>query len=99
MSAKKEANAGPDDTTAEYPAVAPTAELTKPPSISAVPDIGAATHTGYVRNNNEDHYLVVRFQRSLETLSTNLEDTTLHFSSAGYGLLVADGMGGMAAGE
>jgi PPM family protein phosphatase len=101
MSAKKETNASSDDPTAEYPAVAPTKELTPRPSPSPTPDVGAATHTGYVRQNNEDHYLVVRFQRSLETVSTNLDDAMLKpsYSSTGYGLLVADGMGGMAAGE
>ena len=64
-------------------------------------DIAAATHCGLVRQNNEDHYLAVRFQRSLETLCTNIAVDTLEnsFDEIGYGLLVADGMGGMAAGE
>jgi serine/threonine protein phosphatase PrpC len=43
----------------------------------------------------------VRFQRSLATLCTNLEENSVqqNFDEIGYGLLVADGMGGMAAGE
>ena len=64
-------------------------------------ELAGATHPGHVRDNNEDHYLAVRFQRSLKTLCTNLHDNTLDrgFDEIGYGLLVADGIGGMAAGE
>ncbi|HXI24519.1 MAG TPA: protein phosphatase 2C domain-containing protein, partial [Pyrinomonadaceae bacterium] len=59
------------------------------------------THPGYVRANNEDHYLVVRFGRSLQNVCTNLEPSLLasSYDLTGYGLLVADGVGGMAAGE
>jgi protein phosphatase len=64
-------------------------------------EIAATTHQGHVRSNNEDHYLAVRFRRSLETLFTNVEEGVLepYFQEIGYGLLVADGMGGMVAGE
>jgi len=64
-------------------------------------DMAAATHRGHVRDNNEDHYLAVRFMRSLETMFTNLENGILEpsFDETGYGMLVADGLGGMAAGE
>jgi PPM family protein phosphatase len=64
-------------------------------------EIAGATHRGHVRDNNEDHFLAVRFQRSLETMCTNLEEAALErsYEEIGYGLLVADGMGGMAAGE
>ena len=64
-------------------------------------DLGAASHQGHVRENNEDRYLVIRFGRSLENLLTNLGDEFLkqNFVTTGYGMLVADGMGGMAAGE
>jgi protein phosphatase len=63
--------------------------------------IGGATHQGHVRENNEDCYLLLRFGRSLEKLATNLPDHLLeqNYSLTGYGMLVADGMGGMAAGE
>jgi protein phosphatase len=64
-------------------------------------DLGAATHQGHLRENNEDSYLLMRFGRSLERLATNLDEHLLdpNYSLTGYGLLVADGMGAMAAGE
>jgi serine/threonine protein phosphatase PrpC len=64
-------------------------------------DLGAASHQGHVRENNEDSYLVIRFGRSLENLLTNVDDEFLkqNYVSRGYGMLVADGMGGMAGGE
>ena len=74
--------------------------ISDPGSLMAV-DIASATHEGYQRHNNEDHYLVIRFRRSLETLNANLDDRMLppNYDLSGYGLLVADGLGGMAAGE
>lgn len=64
-------------------------------------DLGAVSHTGHVRENNEDSYLVMRFGRSLQNLMTNLTEDVLEpsYSMSGYGMLVADGMGGMAGGE
>ena len=72
-----------------------------PTSTQVKVEIAGATHVGLVRKNNEDHYLALRAHRSLETLCTNLEENKLEqsFDEVGYGLLVADGMGGMAAGE
>ena len=63
--------------------------------------LAARSHQGSVRGSNEDHYLAVRFGRSLETLLTNLPEGVLprSFDETGYGMLVADGMGGMAAGD
>ena len=64
-------------------------------------DLGAISHQGHVRENNEDSYLVMRFGRSLENLLTNIDPELLDHSyfMSGYGMLVADGMGGMAGGE
>ncbi len=64
-------------------------------------EFGALTHVGYVRPNNEDHYLVARLGRSLEPLMTNVPADVLpaHVAEFGYGVLVADGMGGAVAGE
>lgn len=64
-------------------------------------EVAAVTHQGHVRENNEDSYFVMRFGRSLEKLATNLEEYFVeqNYSISGYGILVADGMGGMAAGD
>ena len=64
-------------------------------------DFGAVTHAGKVRKNNEDHYLIGRLGRSLEPLMTNIAPGQLpeRLAEYGYGMLVADGMGGAAAGE
>ena len=64
-------------------------------------DLGALSHQGHVRENNEDSYLIMRFGRSLENLMTNLDEELLEptYTITGYGMLVADGMGGMAGGE
>jgi Serine/threonine protein phosphatase len=72
-----------------------------PRSSQVTVDIAGATHCGHVRENNEDHYLALKFQRSLDTICTNLEVEFLDasFNEAAYGLLVADGMGGLEAGE
>jgi protein phosphatase len=67
----------------------------------SVVDIAGATHKGHVRQVNEDHYLVFRFGRSLESLMSNLPDGVLEqdYELSGHAMFVADGMGGMAAGD
>src|SRR5512140_2385949 len=64
-------------------------------------EFGALSDVGRVRKNNEDHYLVARLGRSLEALMTNVPADSLpaQLAEYGYGMLVADGMGGAAAGE
>jgi len=64
-------------------------------------DLAGLSHRGHVRSANQDHYFAARIERSLETLITNLAEGILpsSFEETAYGLLVADGMGGMAAGE
>jgi protein phosphatase len=64
-------------------------------------DIAAQSHQGLVRSANEDHYLVMRLGRTLETLLTSLptDQVAARAEEVGYGLLVADGIGGAAAGE
>src|SRR5215471_11881326 len=64
-------------------------------------DLAALTHPGRVRPNNEDHYFVARFDRGMRTLATNLPEGEVPQRSAetAYGMMVADGVGGQAAGE
>ncbi len=64
-------------------------------------DLAGSSHPGHVREKNEDHYLIVRFGRSLETMGTNLEDYALQqsFDVTGYAMFVADGIGSVAGGE
>jgi serine/threonine protein phosphatase PrpC len=89
--------------TVEIPMPAAPADEGAPPTDSALVrvDLAALSHQGLVRPNNEDHYLVARFGRTMERLLTNLPAHQLPDRSdeVGYTLLVADGMGGAAAGE
>ena len=64
-------------------------------------DVSALTHPGHVRANNEDQYLVTRLTRSLETMLTSLPvgDVPQRADEVNYVMVVADGMGGHAAGE
>src|SRR4051794_39040701 len=63
-------------------------------------DLGALSHPGRVRRNNEDHYAVVRRRRSRDVLLTNLPEGFLPpMQDDAYALSVADGMGGHAFGE
>src|SRR5262245_19108555 len=64
-------------------------------------DLGALSHPGKVRCTNEDHCLVARVNRSFRVVLTNLPPGEVpdRCAEIGYGMLVADGMGGHAAGE
>jgi PPM family protein phosphatase len=64
-------------------------------------DVGGLSHLGLVRSNNEDHFLVARIDRTLRTIVTNLPPGSVPSESVDsvYGMLVADGLGGHAAGE
>jgi serine/threonine protein phosphatase PrpC len=60
-------------------------------------DIAARSFQGCDRPDNDDHHLVLRIERSLETVLTNLPETVLphRFDETAYGMLVAAGLGGM----
>src|SRR5262249_19638874 len=62
---------------------------------------GALTDIGKVRLNNEDHFLVARLSKSMRVCKTSLpgDGETLFSEEEGYLIVVADGMGGYAAGE
>jgi protein phosphatase len=73
----------------------------QPASMQVGVEIGAASHAGRLRPNNEDAFLVARACRTLETLQTNLPAGSIPVwaGEQSYGFVVADGMGGHAAGE
>jgi serine/threonine protein phosphatase PrpC len=64
-------------------------------------DLAALSHPGKVRRNNEDHFMAARFDRTMRTLATNLPEGEVPplYSETVYAMLVADGVGGAAAGE
>jgi PPM family protein phosphatase len=64
-------------------------------------DVSARSHTGHVRENNEDHFLVTRISRAMQTLTTSLPGGAVpdFAEEVNYLMVVADGMGGHAAGE
>jgi protein phosphatase len=89
--------------TAEYTAQTPLFGTPphRPRFQKVVVDLGAESHTGNVRKNNEDHYLVVCFRRVFQALLTNVQAGSIPelAEEIGYSMLVADGMGGAAGGE
>jgi protein phosphatase len=89
------------DVTAEIPL--PTSTVKSPDTVSSRVEIDLAglSDPGKVRTNNEDLFFAARFDRTMTPLMTNLRPTEYpSFSSETmYGMVVADGMGGHAAGE
>ncbi len=73
----------------------------RPASAQVKVDLGALSHQGKVRTNNEDCYLAARFRRAMEPLLTNLPAGALptQLEEVVYGMVVADGIGGAARGE
>jgi serine/threonine protein phosphatase PrpC len=72
-----------------------------PASLRVKIDCGALTHQGLVRTNNEDHFLVARLAKSMQICQTSLKNSgqTRFSDEDGHLMVVADGMGGAAAGE
>jgi PPM family protein phosphatase len=89
--------------TLDYPESPLGAADSAPDSLpaSTIVDVAGLSHTGKVRTNNEDNFLVVRFGRFLQTMLTSLPESNEppEHLLEGYGMAVADGMGGMAGGE
>jgi PPM family protein phosphatase len=70
-------------------------------SVDVRVELAGLSHRGKVRINNEDSFVIARAERVLHTLATNLpqDDVPRVAAEVAYGLVVADGMGGHAAGE
>src|SRR5262249_20380728 len=89
--------------TAEFPILASHSDALSPWSASAAVqvDLAAESHQGKVRPNNEDHFLVIRYNRAFQTQLSNLPEgfIPLRAEEVGSGMVVAGGMGGSAAGE
>ncbi len=64
-------------------------------------DFEAISDVGKLRANNEDHFRIARTSRTMETLISNLPPGQVpdYFEDVAYSMVVADGMGGEAAGE
>jgi len=77
------------------------APMDGPSTTEVLFDVAGLSDKGAIRDENQDHFMVVRTGRSFETLATSLPAGEVPARSEDRGLLtmVADGMGGQAAGE
>src|SRR5262249_56814756 len=75
-------------------------KIESPASSLVAIELAVKSHEGNVRLTNEDHYLVVRAERSLNTVQSNLPEGALKpsFHETAFGMAIADGIGGMPAG-
>jgi serine/threonine protein phosphatase PrpC len=64
-------------------------------------DVAGCSHQGHVRTVNEDQFYIARADRVLQTLATSLphEQVAQRVAESAFGMIVADGIGGAAAGE
>lgn len=87
-------------------------EVSPPIASAALPDPGprpldseldvyGLTHPGKKRPNNEDHFLICALQKRMEVYHTSLQDTSGLGGNErmAFLMMVADGVGGAAAGE
>jgi protein phosphatase len=74
---------------------------TEPATRSVKVRFGAVSEAGRVRPRNEDHYMVARVRRTFNVLAHNLpkEEMPDFLEEDAYAMVVADGMGGMNAGD
>ena len=76
-------------------------DIVRPFSTTVRVDVHGLSDSGKVRARNEDHFIVTRIGRYLETMMTSLPpgEVPERAEEAGYVMIVADGMGGHAGGE
>ncbi len=83
----------------------PASTVDHPPITTLTPRLvvsaAGLTDRGLVRENNEDHFLIVSLTRLMNVLATNLDPGAVPplLDEHGYVFVVADGMGGMSSGE
>lgn len=98
MKPTKAMNKEPDTKTNERPL-----DETPPEPFSSLVtvDVFGMSDKGHVRSQNEDHFLVIRGGRAIETVMSNLGESQPGdlFEESAFGMVVADGVGGEAAGE
>jgi protein phosphatase len=89
------------DSTAELSLPRPDESLRRGTSSLVEVELAGRSDPGKVRANNEDHFLIARFERTMKTISSNLPEGEVEsrYAESAYGLLVADGVGGAAGGE
>ncbi|HEY4231771.1 MAG TPA: protein phosphatase 2C domain-containing protein [Thermoanaerobaculia bacterium] len=89
------------DSTAELSLPRPEESLRRGTSSLVEVEFAGRSDAGKVRANNEDHFLIARFERTMKTLGSNLPEGEIEarYAESVYGILVADGVGGAAGGE
>src|SRR5262245_45103403 len=82
-------------------AAALSADEFTPPSAQVRAEFGARSHRGRIRQQNDDHYLVLRLVQHAETILTTLPRVDLPrvVDEHAYGIVVADGIGHTSAGS
>jgi PPM family protein phosphatase len=91
-----------DDTLSQPPPAHLAGRGPEPSPTTAVRvDVAGLSDKGKVREENQDHFLVVLAGRFAETVATSLPAGAIpqHSEDRGHLMMVADGMGGQAAGE
>jgi protein phosphatase len=77
------------------PALAAAKYFIHSPAADLAFEIGAASHVGLRRSENQDHYLALRRTRTQQLLLTNVPTEQLALpTDEAYAMAVADGMGG-----
>lgn len=79
---------------------APSGSITRKPTDDEI-DVCGLSHTGKVRKENQDHFLVASLEKQLVVRQTNLPETSLRvpdMNRLAFLMMVADGVGGGAGG-